>query len=192
MNRKPIYKNSIKTRQSIKFACLTLMKDKDISQIRVKHILELADISKGTFYAHFKDVYNILEEIENENIERMTLFLTEIKVENLIDDFMPLINKVFNQIKKDEEFFRILFNSTNASSFLGKLQNVFIEYMINNTEILSKIGQKEDALMYFTFISSGTVNIIKEWFTEGYNCSFDELAEKLNKFIINGIDSIKV
>lgn len=188
---KTVYRNSLKTKQSIKIACLTLMKDKDISQIRVKQILELADISKGTFYAHFKDVYNILEEIENENIERMKAFLRDIPTETLIDDCTPFINKIFQQIQSEREFFEILFNSTNASSFLNKLQKVFIDHMVNDKNLLNLINDEEEALMYFTFISSGTVNLVKEWFTNQYNCSFDELANQLNRFIIKGSSAIK-
>lgn len=190
--KKAVYKNSLKTKQNIKIACLTLMKDKDISQIRVKQILELADISKGTFYAHYKDVYNILEEIENENIERMTMFFNDIITESLIDDFSPFIRKIFEQMGREKEFFTILLNSTNASSFLNKLQKVFVDYMVNDKELLKIVVSDDEALMYFTFISSGTVNLVKEWFTNKYTCSLDELANQLNQFIIKGIDAIRI
>lgn len=38
----------------------TLMKQKNIKDITVKELCELADINRGTFYLHYKDIYDML------------------------------------------------------------------------------------------------------------------------------------
>ena len=47
-----------KAKQAIKQAFIDLSIHQDIRKITVSRILELADVSRGTFYAHFKDVYD--------------------------------------------------------------------------------------------------------------------------------------
>jgi len=60
-NRKTRY-----TRQVIREAFLELLKVRPIEKITVTRICEIADISRGTFYLHFNDPYDLLERLENE------------------------------------------------------------------------------------------------------------------------------
>ena len=45
---------------------IQLMEEKDIKDISVKELSDLADINRGTFYLHYSDVYNMLGKIEFE------------------------------------------------------------------------------------------------------------------------------
>ena len=49
----------IKTQRSIRNAFLQLRSEKPLERIRVKELAELAEISKGTFYLHYHDVYDL-------------------------------------------------------------------------------------------------------------------------------------
>ena len=44
------------------------MKEKSVNQITVKELVEEVDINRSTFYLHFKDIQDLLREIE-ENME---------------------------------------------------------------------------------------------------------------------------
>ena len=45
---------------------IRLMGEKDIKDISVKELSDLADINRGTFYLHYNDVYDMLSKIEEE------------------------------------------------------------------------------------------------------------------------------
>ncbi|MEG1317305.1 MAG: TetR-like C-terminal domain-containing protein, partial [Oscillospiraceae bacterium] len=163
----------------------------DISKVKVKDILILADISRATFYAHYQDVYSVLEEIENTHIELLKKFLNAQPRYALIDDFMPFIKQLFEQIQENEEFFKMLFAAPNANTFLSKLQKVFVDYMMEDEALLQKVRSAEQARLFFSFIAIGTANLLQEWFINEHTFSFDELANMLNEAILNGISSIK-
>ena len=55
-----------KTRRVLRQCLTTLLKEKKIQEITVREIAEMADINRGTFYLHYKDVYDLMEQIENE------------------------------------------------------------------------------------------------------------------------------
>ena len=55
-----------KTREVLKKSLISLMKEKNINSITVKELCEKADINRGTFYLHYVDVVNILNELEEE------------------------------------------------------------------------------------------------------------------------------
>lgn len=71
-----------KTKEAIKYALIDLLKHKTLEKITIKDITESADINRGTFYLHYLDKYDLLEQIEDEYIERLSqsldydLFLT--------------------------------------------------------------------------------------------------------------------
>ena len=54
------------TKLMFRKALAQLMKDKHISQISIREICEKAELNRSTFYLHYKNVYDLLEEIENE------------------------------------------------------------------------------------------------------------------------------
>lgn len=45
----------------LKSALLELMKDSDFEKITVKQICEKAQVNRSTFYAHYTDIYDIME-----------------------------------------------------------------------------------------------------------------------------------
>lgn len=59
-----------KTRNSIINAFLQLRAKKPLERITVKELADLAEINKATFYLHYKDIYDLSEQLENELFER--------------------------------------------------------------------------------------------------------------------------
>lgn len=53
-----------KTRTSIYNAFFTLREKKELEKITIKELTEIAKISKQTFYLHYKDIYDLSEQIE--------------------------------------------------------------------------------------------------------------------------------
>ena len=58
-----------KTKRSIKQAFLQLREQKPLERITIKELAELAEISKATFYLHYKDIYDLSGQLETEVIQ---------------------------------------------------------------------------------------------------------------------------
>ena len=57
-----------KTERGIKNAFIELRSKKPLEKITVKELCESARINKSTFYAHYKDIYDLSEYLENDAI----------------------------------------------------------------------------------------------------------------------------
>ena len=180
------YKNSLKSKKMIKEAFLHLISNKDISQIRIREIIELADISKGTFYAHYHNLYAVLEDIENENIERLTLTLSENSHDSLMKDFTPFINELFLYIEENKHIYQNIFKSNIAPAFLNKLQKVFVDYMMKDANMLSNLKSKKEAKLFFSFIAVGTATLIYQHIVDSEQGTLKELISTLNGGILHG------
>lgn len=54
------------SQRMIRRAFLDLLKQKPMQRITVKEVCEEAGIHRGTFYAHYTDLYDLLHQIEEE------------------------------------------------------------------------------------------------------------------------------
>ena len=53
-----------KTKQQLQDGFIYLRKQKDLKEITVKELCELTDLNRGTFYLHYKDIYDLSEQLE--------------------------------------------------------------------------------------------------------------------------------
>ena len=58
-----------KTQRAIREAFLRLRAKKPLERITVKELVELAEISKATFYLHYQDIYDLSDQLQQEVIE---------------------------------------------------------------------------------------------------------------------------
>lgn len=55
-----------RTRMRLQQAMLELLKEKDARSITVRELTQRADVNRGTFYAHYKDVFDLLDQMEQD------------------------------------------------------------------------------------------------------------------------------
>ncbi len=62
MSRKTMKKKTV-TKPLIRYAFITLLKEKSLEDITVHEIVEKALINRSTFYLHYKDKYDLYDAI---------------------------------------------------------------------------------------------------------------------------------
>ena len=60
-----------KTKKQLRSALTSLLLEKDISRVTVRDVADLADVNRGTFYAHYSDVYDLLHQLEDDLLRRL-------------------------------------------------------------------------------------------------------------------------
>ena len=60
-----------RTKKMLKDSLASLLMEKDINLITVKEIVDLADLNRSTFYLHYRDIYDMLTQIENDMVEEI-------------------------------------------------------------------------------------------------------------------------
>ena len=62
----------VKTLRRIKEVFLELLDQKPLDKITVTEISRIAEINKGTFYLHYRDIYDLFDEILKERLSGLT------------------------------------------------------------------------------------------------------------------------
>ena len=103
----------IKTKNILYSTLLELMKEKQFEEIKVSDICSHALINRSTFYSHYNDKYELLEEYINTLKDSLIEELSKNKnINNTKQYYIELIKLFFNHI--DEK------------------RNIYISAMINN------------------------------------------------------------
>ena len=190
MKQKAEYRSSIRSRKMIREAFIELLKEKDFSKITVTDIVTRADINRGTFYAHYTDTHAIVEEIEQEIIDRMVESFKEFRYQSFFRDPLPLLKSVAEWVQTDMESYRILLNTSGSREFLLKLQRVFFEHMAQDTTIPEAIRNSSRFKLQAQFFAAGTVSLYESWFRGELKMSPDEIALEISRLIQENADMI--
>lgn len=110
-----------RTKKSIINAFIELRSKKPLEKITIKELSELAFINKATFYSHYKDIYDLSEQLENETIDRI---LSDIPhPEYLITKPKQSTEMLAVAFISQSRLIEILFSDTRASVLVYRLEN---------------------------------------------------------------------
>lgn len=107
----------IKSKEAIKSAFLRACWSKDIRKITVTEIINTANVSRGTFYAHFDDIYDLREKIENEIIELIFSNACSKDIQDIIQNPLPVVSSIFLSFYENADTIRKLMESRRTIPF---------------------------------------------------------------------------
>lgn len=175
------------TQMVLKESFTQLLKQKQISKITVKEVCELADINRSTFYAHYEDLYHLLEQIEDEIIQEMIHYLSML-VEDTSQDSMKIIEKIMEYIANNNEVCEALFSENSHSSFEKKVRHVANRFLIDSW--LNAPLENDNVIDYISaFIISGSIQVIKVWLQNDMDKSPREIAYLISQLVNEGINA---
>lgn len=177
------YRNYTRSKSLIRGAFANLLAEKkSIDKITVKDIVARADISKSTFYAHYQDIYAVIKEFENEVLDLLLETIEEYS-ETPNDEFMPYINKILAELKRNEELFSMILKGESPSFFLAKLKKKCNEKI--NKDINLTAFSKDPDIRYaeISFLTSGFTDLILDYFNGNLKISLDEIGQLINHIL---------
>ena len=105
------------TRQAIKETFLELLKQKNFTKITVTEICKISEINRGTFYLHYYDIHDVLEDILNDMVQDMKTTVEHLFCPNQKSCSYPFCQKIQMETK-----YRSLFlDDTIAPILLEKI-----------------------------------------------------------------------
>ncbi|MDO4967572.1 MAG: TetR/AcrR family transcriptional regulator [Candidatus Saccharibacteria bacterium] len=113
------YNSSKRTHERIKQTFAELLSEKKtVNNITVAELAKRAEITRGTFYAHFNNIKEVSEEVEKEVVERLQV--SNNKIEN-IEDFPVFLHEFFQFLAENEELYRQILSSEAPMAFVNRL-----------------------------------------------------------------------
>jgi len=174
-----MYKSAIRSKKKIQEAVIRLIaNDKDFASISITDIAKEANINRGTFYNHYDNLNDVIEEMEDDLMEEMMATWEEgRKRDNSIEYFL---NATKEKLKEHEDTYRKLIKAIPSHvfdnvrfRFLNEVESKYHDclYLDANTKIT------------LCLISDGIVGLFLDYFEGRVPCSLDQITESSIKLI---------
>ena len=177
-------KTTAKTRGKLINAFWTLYKDKSINKITANTICSLANYERTTFYRYFKDINDILNQLENEIISNIkeSIKSSNNKSNNILFDGFKEFDQKYGE-------FIIVFYEKGNTTFNDKFKKLIKEDVFTYFNFNIKEENKKEFL--FEMMFSSLINSYSYWYRHKRDISLDAFVEFANNVMNNGIKSFK-
>ena len=180
----------IRTKKAIRNAFAQLLSVKELDDITVKDIAELADINRKTFYNYYSGVHMILEETENEIVEDFEAAIRDLPPDKLVREPYLLFSRLSAIINADIDFYEPLMKVNRSSSLIAKVSEMLKQKVRESYAAFSRIDAETFNIMVdFTF--SGLFSVYQSWFNSERRQSIGEISRTLSTLCFEGINGLK-
>jgi len=166
-----------KTKKALREGLIELLNEKSIQNVTVQELADKVDIHRSTFYANFKDVYELYSHVEDTIIQEISNIV-------LVDDnFTPnaFFNSLLGYISNNKQVSRLFFGGNTSSDFSERLTSLFknacIDYWRNEFNV-TNISNEMD--YYGQFCLSGALGVIGMWVAKDFEYPIETLASMLS------------
>ena len=102
-----------------------LAREKPVYRITVQELAAKADISRGTFYLHYADIYDMYASVETETLNDMYVYFQDHINKSADDASDHFLFNVVRYVERDKQLFRLLFSMQSFRNRLASCLNEF-------------------------------------------------------------------
>lgn len=174
-----------RTKALLQQGLIQLMETKDVKDISVRELSELADLNRGTFYLHYNDIYDMLWQMENE----LFLEFNEILDRTLTSGAgspASTLTEVFCFLNRHRAFARATMGPHGDLAFVNRMKELVKERIYT---ILDVAPDDPDLIYIESFLVSGCTGVIEAWLNHPAPSSPEKIASVCAELLQKGFRS---
>ncbi|WP_208592055.1 TetR/AcrR family transcriptional regulator [Gracilibacillus suaedae] len=173
-----------KTKSFLKNALLELIDEKGFDAITIGNLAEKAEVNRVTFYQHYHDKYDLLEQTIKEMLQHFIETVEPKKREDLIthkQETSVVYLNLFQFVYDHRKFFNIMLGENGASLFQDRMTKSIEHFISDTLDMLvpdkSSMEIPQDIIVHY--VSSASIGLIKYWVQSGMKYSPHYMAKQL-------------
>ena len=173
-------------------AFLALLDKKNFAYITVKEICEAAGVNRSTFYLHYTDIYDLLEQTENGLMDQFLAIIDKNHTSLTLQEFSDKLEQFFAILAENQPLCRALMSPNGDIAFVRKLEKLIAEDGVKTLRLVSdeKDLDAQDLNYVTSFFLSGCVGMIDLWLQDGCQQSAQHMADLSMKLLRAGVQGI--
>jgi AcrR family transcriptional regulator len=178
-----------KTRMQLRAGLTQLMKEKPIKDITVRELAQLVDINRCTFYLHYRDIYDMVAHVEQEVFSEFEALVEKYPPLEIQNKPLPMLLDLYTYFADNSDLCTVFLSGNGDITFVNKLIGLIrdrvLEYWLQERNL-----DAEHFDYYFSFIATGCIGIIREWFLRDMHESTAEMARITEQMILHGATAV--
>ncbi|SHK25293.1 hypothetical protein SAMN02745136_02089 [Anaerocolumna jejuensis DSM 15929] len=168
----------IRTKKNIRNAFIQLIGQKELEQVTVTDIANLADIDRKTFYLHYDTVLDVYKDLLNELSDELLLLLNSSKT----FDFSAFFKGLNQIMEKDMSFYKTIAEKDSYSFLINECTSLLNQKLTQ--KILSDYGTVSiNQQIKIEYASSGIIGVYINWIRSDQNIPLKQLVEVLSEML---------
>lgn len=166
-----------RTKKLIRQGLITLAKNKSISKITVKELTDCVEINRGTFYLHYKDVYDLVENIEEELYSEFDEKISSVSSEELLKNPLDICESFCTHFYEHMELYGVLLGQYGDAQFSYKLGELLNDKVYELFKKIFPSMNKTKFDLAYNYGKFGYVGLLSAWFNDHSEWTPRQIAE---------------
>ena len=183
-----------RTKKLLREGITQLILQKSIKKISVRELADLVEINRGTFYLHYKDIYDLVEQIENDLCEQFEEIMSKANYDTA-DDTLAVFKNVCDFLDQNKQICYALLSDNGDINFLLKIRAIISKTCFGDVSKVFITEQAKTNYIYTsTYFESGTVGILRLWLSDNSHTrkSSEEIAQLLKVLFMDGLNGLSI
>lgn len=167
------YRSALRSRKLINEALADILQEKPLDKITVTEVVARAGINRGTFYAHYADIPDVIQHLIQDTFAKIRTVISQ-KPEQL--QMLPelLLSRIMEILMEDMDFYRKVMASSTAPLMQEQLVEFVIQYLLDQEELYA-FGNHRQYELTIRFCAGGLSNLYRDWFFGKLDMPLEEL-----------------
>lgn len=176
------YRSAIRSRRMIVEALADILQEKPLDKITVTEVVARAGINRGTFYAHYADIPDVVQHLIQDTFAKIRSALT-VEPGQLYRLPEVLLGQILAIFTEDLDFYRKVMASSTAPLMQEQLVEFVIRYLLDH-EAEYTFGTHEQYELTIRFCAGGLSNLYREWFSGKLDMPLEELTRRASQMLL--------
>lgn len=180
------------TKMLIRRAFTGLLRQKPIQRITIRELCALAGINRGTFYAHYRDLYDLREQMEQEllaDFQEALKPLLDLEARELTP--LRITTGIFQCLRDNSDVCAVTLGPNGDKAFAARLIALGREQCLEGYSKYFQNTSPRKIELYYAFVSAGCIGLLEKWLADGMVASAEEIARAAEEIMMHGIDFLR-
>ena len=167
-------KRGQKTKEIIKINFLKLIENREPDQITVSELCKFTGIHRKTFYSHYKNISDILDELYDNLVNELGVLYTEYLI-GALNDFTMLFDYINHFIKNNFNYYSLLAKSKQYIIFVNRINKMFASNILTTySQKFNNFGPIDKYSLFF--LISGISSLYVNWISNPTQCPIEHIS----------------
>ena len=177
-----------RTKRLLRQGLTELLQEKSIKKITVRELSERVDINRGTFYLHYKDIYDLVDCLEKELFDEFEHILSKYTITDLHTRPPQVFSEVCSFLYANRDLCAALLGDNGDINFVLNLRTFLRKKCMKDAADCYQIAYSPEYEYVYAYFESGMVGMIRYWHANPQDGNTPEEIASLNELLFsNGI-----
>ena len=177
-----------RTKARLREAFTALLGEKPLEEITVRELADRADVNRGTFYAHYTDIYDLLHQLEEEMMADFQKALAPLLEEGREEiPTLTITTEIFQCLKENSDVCTVTLGPFGDKAFAARLINLGREKYAESYRRFFRHATPKQLEYYYAFVSAGCIGLLEHWLAEGMTTDAREIARMAEEIMMRGL-----